>query len=122
MPSSLAAAVSEAFPNISGLLLTGGMSLEPQVRRLIEGSEKISPIPIISVETDTYTTALKAGAVRAALTAQNDRKIAAALGLFESHVNIAELEDRITVVHSRRVTPIMFEYKLIERAKSRRQN
>ena len=119
---SLAATVSEAYPNISGLLLTGGITLDPQIQRLIEGSKKISPIPIISVDTDTYTTALNAGAVRAALSAHNERKIAAALGLFESHVNIAELEDRITVVHSRRVTPIMFEYKLIERAKSPRQH
>ncbi|MBT8363993.1 MAG: phosphate acetyltransferase [Deltaproteobacteria bacterium] len=119
---SLAAAISETYPNISGILLTGGLTLEPQVQRLIEGSKKISPIPIISVETDTYTTALNAGAVRATLTAQNDRKIAAALGLFESHVNIPELEDRIAVVRSRRVTPIMFEYELIERAKSSRRH
>jgi phosphate acetyltransferase len=119
---SLAAAISETYPNISGILLTGGLTLEPQVQRLIEGSKKISPIPIISVKTDTYTTALNAGAVRAALTAHNDRKIATALGLFESHVNISELEDRIAVVRSRRVTPIMFEYELIERAKSSRRH
>ena len=119
---SLAAATSETYPNISGLVLTGGMTPEPQVQRLIEGFEKISPIPIIIVATDTYTTALNAGAVRAALTEKNDRKIAAALGLFESHVNISELEDRIAVARSRRVTPIMFEYELIERAKSIRQH
>jgi phosphate acetyltransferase len=119
---SLAAALSDTYPNISGLLLTGGLTLEPQVRRLIEGSKKIAPIPILSVETDTYATALKAGAVRAALSAQNERKIATALGLFESHVNISDIEDQIAVVRSRRVTPIMFEYDLIERAKSNRQH
>ena len=119
---SLAAVVSEAYPNISGLLLTGGMALDPQIQRLIEGSKIISPVPVISVEADTYTAAMNAGTVRAALTPQNDRKIAAALGLFESHVNLAELEDRIEVVRSRRVTPIMFEYELIERAKSSRQH
>jgi len=119
---SLAATVSEAYPNISGILLTGGLKLESQVQRLIEGSKKISPVPIISVETDTYITAMNAGAVRPALTPQNDRKIATALGLFESHVNISELEDRIEVIRSRRVTPIMFEYELIERAKSNRQH
>ncbi|CAB1058025.1 BioD-like N-terminal domain / Phosphate acetyltransferase (EC [Olavius sp. associated proteobacterium Delta 1] len=119
---SLAAAISDTYPNISGLLLSGGMALEPQVRRLIEGSKKLAPIPILSVKTDTYATALNAGAVRAALTARNDRKIAAALGLFESHVNISEIEDRIAVARSRRVTPIMFEYELIERAKANRQH
>jgi len=119
---SLAATVSETYPNISGLLLTGGLPLEPQVQRLIEGSKKTSPIPIFSVDTDTYTTALKAGSVRAALTPQNERKIAFALGLFEAHVNIPEIEDHIEVVHSTSVTPIMFEYNLIERAKAHRQH
>jgi phosphate acetyltransferase len=119
---SLAAAVSETYSNISGLLLTGGLPLEPQVQRLIEGSKKTSPIPIFSVDTDTYTTAIKAGSVRAALTPQNERKIAAALGLFEAHVNIPQIEARIKVVRSTSVTPVMFEYNLIERAKAYRQH
>ena len=119
---SLAATVSETYPNISGLLLTGGLTLDPRVQRLIEGFKKTSPIPIFSVDTDTYTSAINAGSVRAALTPQNDRKIAAALGLFEAHVNIPEIEDRIEVVRSTRVTPIMFEYNLIERAKSHRRH
>ena len=114
---SLAAAASATYPNISGLLLTGGLTPEPPVRKLIEGFKKSAPIPILSVGTDTYTTAMNAASVRAALTPQNGRKIAAALGVFESHVNISELEDRIAVVRSKRVTPLMFEYELIERAK-----
>jgi len=119
---SLAATISETYPNISGLLLTGGLPLEPQVQRLIEGTKKASPIPIFSVDTDTYTTAMKAGSVRAALTPQNERKIASAIGLFEAHVDIPEIEDRIKVVRSTSVTPIMFEYNLIERAKAHRQH
>jgi phosphate acetyltransferase len=119
---SLAAVASDAYPNISGLLLTGGITIAPQVQRLIEGSEKVAPLPIISTESDTYTTALEASSVRAALTPQNDRKIAVALGIFESHVNIPEIEGRIAVARSEMVTPIMFEYKLIEQAASDRQH
>ena len=119
---SLAASVSETYPNISGILLTGGLQLEPQVQRLIKGFKKASPVPIFSVDTDTYTTAMNAGSVRASLTPENSRKIASALGLFESHVNVSEIEDRIKVVRSKRVTPIMFEYELIERAKADRQH
>ena len=118
----LAATVSETYPNISGLLLTGGIKLDVQVQRLIEGIRKASPIPILSVDTDTYTTAINASSVRAGLTPQNDRKIASALGLFESHVNISEIEERIEVVRSTRVTPMMFEYELIERAAADRQH
>ena len=119
---SLATTVSETYPNIAGLLLTGGFTPEDPVQRLIEGLKKYSPIPIIKVDTDTYTSAMDASAVRPELTPENDRKIAAALGAFETHVNIEAIENRIEVVHSRRVTPIMFEYKLIERAKADRKH
>jgi phosphate acetyltransferase len=119
---SLATSVSETYPNISGMLLTGGLTLEPQVQRLIEGAKNASPVPIFSVVTDTFTTAMNASSVRAVLTSDNDRKIASALGLFESHVDTKELEDRVEVIRSTRVTPIMFEYELIERAKAKRQH
>jgi phosphate acetyltransferase len=118
---SLAASVSETYPNISGLLLTGGLTPEPQIIRLVEGFKNKFPVPIVRVNTDTYKTAMNAGSVRAALTPENERKIASALGLFESHVDIAELEKRIEVVRSNRVTPIMFEYELVQRAQKSRQ-
>jgi phosphate acetyltransferase len=117
----LAATFSETYPNIAGLLLSGGLTPEPQVLRLLEGVKK-APTPIISVETDTYTTAMNVSAVPAVITPDNERKIAAALGLFESRVDLEELGNRITGVRSLRVTPIMFEYQLIERAKSKRQH
>jgi phosphate acetyltransferase len=119
---SLATTVSETSPNIAGLLLTGGLAPENPVQRLMEGFKKYSSLPVISVDTDTYTTAMNASVVRPALTPENDRKIAAALGVFESHVNTKQLEDRIEVVRSNRVTPIMFEYELIERAKADRRH
>ena len=120
--ASLATTISETSPNIAGLLLSGGLSPEDPVQHLIKGLRKYSPIPVISVSTDTYTTALNAGAVRSVLTPENDRKIAAALGIFESHVDTRQLEERIEVVRSNRVTPIMFEYELIERAKTDRRH
>ena len=118
---SVATAFSETYPNIAGILLTGGLTPEPQVQRLIEGAKR-SPAPIILVDTDTYTTAMNVSAVPAVITPNNERKIAAALGVFESRVNLVELGDRITGVRSVRITPIMFEYQLIERAKAKRQH
>jgi phosphate acetyltransferase len=51
----------------------------------------------------------------------DERKIAAALGLFETQVDMDELRMRIKVRRSLRVTPLMFEYELIRRAKAQRQ-
>ncbi|MEJ2730295.1 MAG: phosphate acetyltransferase [Deltaproteobacteria bacterium] len=120
--ASLATTLSETMPNIAGLLLSGGLFPEDPIQRLVQGLKKYSPIPVISVGTDTYTTAMNASAVRSALTPENERKIAAALGIFESHVNTRQLEERIKVVRSDHLTPIMFEYKLIERAKADRRH
>ncbi len=120
--ASIAAALSESAPNAAGLLLTGNQPPAPQVMRLAEGLQASVPMPIISVNTDTFTTAVKANAVPSTLSPGDDRKIAAALGAFEAHVDLKQLEKRIQVVRSERVTPIMFEYALIARAKSDRRH
>ncbi len=118
----LATTVSETYPTIAGLLLSGGFRPEAQIQRLLEGFRKQFPVPVICVDSDTYTTALNASAVRPVLIPENDRKIAAALGAFENHVDLKKLEERINVVRSKRVTPIMFEYELIECAKADRRH
>jgi phosphate acetyltransferase len=118
---SIVTLFSDKAPNIAGIILTGGLKPEPHVQKLIEGLNAPC-FPIMSVETDTYTTAMNVSAVHSSISAENERKIALALGLFESRVDLAELEKRIEVVRSTRVTPLMFEYELIERAKSDRKH
>ncbi len=118
---SIASLYSEAYPNIAGILLTGGLRPEPAVQRLLEGTNR-GPVPVVSVATDTYTTAMNVDAVQARIKPANERKIASALGVFESNVDLKELGGRIAGVRSTRVTPIMFEYELIERARARRQH
>ena len=120
--ASMAAAVSDTAPSIAGLLLTGDQAPAPQVMGLVEGFRASSPIPIIRVASDTFTTAMQASAVSPVLSPGDDRKIAAALGGFEAHVDLKQLEERIEVVRSERVTPIMFEYALIARAKADRRH
>ena len=118
---SLVAGYAETYPTIAGLLLTGGLEPDPQVQKLIEGLSR-PPAPVVSVQTDTYTTAMNLNSVCAVLTPDNDRKMATALGVFESHVDLKELGDRISATPSTWVTPIMFEYDLIERARADRQH
>lgn len=49
------------------------------------------------------------------------RKLETALGLFERHVDTGELRDLLSVTRSERVTPMMFEHELLERARSERR-
>ena len=118
--ASLAADASSAFPRVAGLLLTGGLQPAAKVRALIEGLRR-TKVAILQVPTDTFTTAMQVSRIEAGLLPSDDRKLAAALGVFEAHVDLDELRRRIAVHHSERVTPLMFEYELIRRAKSRRQ-
>ncbi len=118
---SIVTLFSDKAPNIAAIILTGGLEPEPHVLKLIKGLNAPC-FPIMSVGTDTYTTAMNVSAVHSTISAENERKIALALGLFESRVDLSELEKRIEVVRSTRVTPLMFEYELIEWAKSDRKH
>ncbi|MGI9343374.1 MAG: phosphate acetyltransferase, partial [Gammaproteobacteria bacterium] len=117
----IAANLSQNCPTIAGLVLTGNHAPAPQIDRLIAGLRD-SSIPICVVTADTYTTAMNIGEMPASIVPGNDRKIASALGLFRSHVDLAAFEERIEVVRSTQVTPLMFEYELLERAAADRKH
>ena len=83
-------------------------------RRLLANS----PFPVLEVDALTHEAAAAVPAVRGRLGPEDERKIAAALGLFDASVDTDELAERIALERPARVTPIMFEYELIERAKA----
>ncbi len=107
---------SHTFPNISGIMLTGGLKPGPRVTRLIQGLRQAS-IPLIGAADDTFTSAMKASQVPALISKDNPRKVDVALGTFESAVNINEIRRRLAVSRSEIVTPLMFQYSLFERAR-----
>ncbi len=113
----LATTLSETYPKIAGLVLTGGLEPSEQIQRLILGIQH-PPVPILSVDCDTFTTATQINSIRAAITPRNQRRIAVALGAFETHVDVQQFERQIEVSRSVNVTPLMFEYDLIERART----
>ena len=119
--ASLAADVSAAFPRVAGLLLTGGLQPAENVQRLLAGLRR-TRVSILSVDADTFQTALAVNRVESTILPGDDRKIAAALGLFEQHVEIKDLQQRIAVHRSERMTPLMFEYQLVHRAKADRKH
>ncbi|UIE38376.1 phosphate acetyltransferase [Leptodesmis sichuanensis] len=116
-----ASSLSNHSPSVSGIVLTGGLALAPALKQLMEGLSRWN-IPILSVETDTYTTTQQVNTVRADIRPDNQRKIASALGVFESNVDTAKLAERITVSHCDRMTPFLFEYELIEQARAQKQH
>jgi phosphate acetyltransferase len=118
---SLASRFSGTYPNIAGLVLTGGLVPEPSVLKLLDGLGG-SDLPVLTSGADTYRTAATVAGVRGVLTPQSERKIAAALGVFGEHVDRQGLLSRLEVARTERVTPLMFEQRLVERAKADRRH
>ncbi|SEA73191.1 phosphate acetyltransferase [Thiothrix caldifontis] len=118
---SLAADASSNYPLIAGLVLTGGQQPAPQVSKLLEGMNPLR-LPILSSPLDTFETALKVNEVEGSILPSDERKIAVALGLMESCVDMHQLRQLIIQNVGQRMTPLMFEYELIQRAKAQRKH
>ncbi|MBO1287271.1 phosphate acetyltransferase [Streptomyces albidoflavus] len=113
------AAHSSGTPPIAGVLLTLGERPDPEVLRL---AAKVAPgTPVVSVPGNSFPTATRLFTLEGRLDAATPRKAETALGLFEDWVDTAELLDRISVGSTDRVTPMMFEHKLLERARADRR-
>lgn len=106
------------LPKIAGIMLTGGLKPETVIQHLVFELDE-QPLPVISVKTDTYETAMKASQVRAKLNANNKQKTNRALGLFDQWVNRQCLMEKFHQhsSHSDLMTPIMFEFSLFEKAR-----
>jgi phosphate acetyltransferase len=105
-------------PAISGVVLTGAYPLSDTVGRLLESA----PFAVLRTEVLTHEAASTVDGVRAAIQPDDERKIATALGVFEAGADTAALERRIALERPSRMTPLMFEYELIERAKGSRRH
>jgi len=115
----LSAVSSMSMPNISGILLTGGLKPEESVCRLIEGFSNM--VPILSVTADTFPSAILVSKVHAGISPDNDRKITKALEIFDKHIDSEALTVKIIETRTTVVTPKMFEYRLLQKAKADKQ-
>ncbi|MCD1571167.1 phosphate acetyltransferase [Agromyces mediolanus] len=111
----LTAHSSQAFPSISGIVLNGGFPLPEQVERLVQGLK--AGLPIIRTPMSSYETALAITRTRGRLAAESQRKRDTALALFEKHIDAEALLELLDVARTDVVTPLMFEYGLLERAR-----
>ncbi|GAB2601303.1 phosphate acetyltransferase [Streptomyces capparidis] len=114
------AAHAAGSPPIAGLLLTLDERPSDQVAAL---ASRLAPgTPVISVPGLSYPTATSLSRLEGRLTAASPRKAETALGLFEMHVDTAALTARLSVARTERVTPMMFEHDLLERARGDRRH
>ncbi len=117
---ALQANASKNYPRISGIVLTGGLIPEDSIIKLIKGVQ--STIPIISVDGGTFGISNKIGAVKPKIYATNSKKILLALDTFDKYINVESLTNSLTSFQSDKLTPSMFQYNLLQKARAHKKH
>lgn len=110
---------AQGFPSLSGIVMSGGIEPHRSVARLIAG---LSPrLPMLATHFDSFDTANIAAQTRGRVSVGSLRKIDTALALMERRVHAPTLIERLQVELPSVVTPQMFEYQLLDRARAERK-
>jgi len=117
---ALQANASKNYPKIAGIILTGSLVPEDAIIKLIEGVQ--STVPIIAVDGGTFKITNKIGAVKSKIYATHNKKILLSLDTFDKYVNAEGLTNILTSYHSDRLTPSMFQYNLLQKARAHKKH
>ncbi|MET7743532.1 phosphate acetyltransferase [Streptomyces sp. NPDC005385] len=113
------AAHSAGTPPVAGILLT--LNERPSHDILTLAARLAPGTPVVSVAGTSFPTAAELFSLEGKLNAATPRKAETALGLFERYVDTSDLLKRVSAPSSDRLTPMMFEHKLLEQARSDRR-
>lgn len=117
---ALQANESANYPTISGIILTGNIVPEESILKLIEGLSAI--VPIIAVDGGTYHITNKIGSIKSEIYANNTHKIETSITTFEKYVDNDALSERLITFEAEGMTPKMFQYNMVKRAKQHRKH
>lgn len=117
---ALQANISSNYPRISGIILTGGLTPENSIIKLIEGLSDI--VPIISVEEGTFIVTNKVGDIKSNIYADSIQKIQTTISIFERYVSFDPLVEKLTNYKPHGRTPRMFQYDLVKRAQQSKKH
>jgi phosphate acetyltransferase len=117
---ALQANISKSYPKIAGLVLTGGLVPEQTILNLIEGLDTI--VPIIAVKTGTFKTVTHVATAKSRIYPENKEKIALAISMFDKYVDVKALEKKIILFRTSSITPRMFQYQIVKRAKEHKKH
>ena len=107
--------ISPKYPNVAGIVLTGGFTPERSIVKLMLDNQK--PIPIITTNLGTFDAATAISRIKPKIYAENKYKIKLSIDLFESALDVEALNKKINSVKTESLTPRMFQYNLLSTAK-----
>ncbi len=103
---------SDAYPSISGLVLSGGITPEKPILKLIDGIN--TSLPIIVVKPNTYEVTTQIADLKPRINPFDKRKIMRSISLFKKHVDVKQILDKLIQYENEKMTPSMFLYNLEE--------
>ncbi|MGJ5641205.1 phosphate acetyltransferase [Formosa sp. S-31] len=116
---SLQAHISSNYPSISGIILTGGLVPEPTILKLIDGLSTV--VPLISVNDGTFNTTHRIGNIKTNIYADSEDKILTSIETFQKHIPGEGIVERLTSFENKVTTPRMFQYNLIQKARTEKK-
>jgi phosphate acetyltransferase len=117
---ALQANLSKNYQKVAGLVLTGGLVPDQTILSLIEGLDTV--VPIISVQTGTFKTVTNVANTQSRILPDNKEKISLAISLFDKYVDVKKLEKKIISFRTSSITPRMFQYQIVKRAKEQKKH
>jgi phosphate acetyltransferase len=119
--ASLLSYHSNNFPKIAGLLITGQTPIAAAVNNLINDLDDL-PFAVLAMHADTYSVAMAAHELEAHINWQDAGKLAKLMAYMEKYINLVELRLRLFSSDAHKMTPLMFEYDILQRAKRHKQH
>ena len=104
------------FSNIKGVVLYGDLTLNASMSKIFDGIQK--NIPIMVAKTDTFETANIIGNTQAHIYPENTEKVKMLLQLFDENVDAEKLNNSIASFKSETITPRMFQYNMVQKARA----
>lgn len=118
--AALQANLSKNYNKVAGLVLTGGLMPDKTILNLIEGLDTV--VPIIQVNTGTFKTVTRVANTQSRISPGDTEKIALAISMFDKYVDVKTLEKKIITFRPSTITPRMFQYQIVKRAKEKKKH
>jgi len=115
--AAMVSRVSNTYPNIAGIILSGGYEPSTSVKRLIGGLSGFN-IPVLQLPHDTYETTLAVNNMEVGLYPDDRQKIDSLYRSVRRYVNHNRLYSYLDVKRDAKTTPIVFLNGLLERARA----
>lgn len=103
------------YSNVKGMVLYGGFEPDKSIVKIFEGIQK--NIPIMLAKSNTFETANLIGNIKSRIYPENTEKVKMLLQLFDENVDEQKLNNTISSFKSETITPRMFQYNMVQKAR-----